>query len=38
MEIDESETGIKKDIYQNNTEWDMLNVTVERIEVSVIYM
>lgn len=30
--IQESETGVKEDIYQNNTEWEMLNVTVTREE------
>ena len=33
--IQESETGVKEDIYQNNTEWEMLNVTVTREEVCV---
>lgn len=33
--IEESETGVKEDIYQNNTEWEMLNVTVTRKEVCV---
>ena len=37
IEIDPSETGVKEDIYQNNTEWEMMNVTVERKEVSVGY-
>ena len=34
IEIDESETGAKGDIYQNNTEWEMVNVSVKRKEVS----
>lgn len=33
IEVEKSETGLKKDIYQNNTEWEMLNVTVVRKEL-----
>lgn len=32
--VDESETGAKGDIYKNNTEWELVSVTAERIEVS----
>lgn len=32
--MDESETGAKGDIYKNNTEWELANVTAVRIEVS----
>lgn len=32
--VDESETGAKGDIYKNNTEWELANVTAVRIEVS----
>ena len=31
--MDESETGAKGDIYKNNTEWELANVTAVRIEV-----
>lgn len=30
--VDESETGAKGDIYKNNTEWELANVTAVRIE------
>ena len=33
MVVDHSETGVKKNTYQNNTEWEMMKVTVERKEV-----
>lgn len=35
MVVDHSETGVKKGTYQNNTEWEMMKVTVERKEVSI---
>lgn len=35
MVVDHSETGVKKNTYQNNTEWEMMKVTVERKEVSI---
>lgn len=35
MVVDHSETGVKKETYQNNTEWEMMKVTVERKEVSI---
>ena len=35
MVVDHSETGVKKETYQNNTEWEMMKVTVKRKEVSI---
>lgn len=30
LTIEESETGVKEDIYQNNNEWEMMKVSVKR--------
>ena len=34
VKVDELQTGLKKGIYQENNEWQMINVTASREEVS----